>query len=112
MIYVSEGRRANAGPLKTCKCDSRRFVIRTLFVFLAGANGFIASHIVEQCLAKGWKVHATVRDPSNPEKIEHLLKMPGAKKLLKIFKSDLIAPGSFDEAFKGVDGIFHTATVS
>lgn len=36
--------------------------------------------------------------------------LKGAKERLKIFEADLTVEGSFDEAIKGVDGVFHIAS--
>lgn len=36
--------------------------------------------------------------------------LKGAKERLKIFEADLTVEGSFDEAVKGVDGVFHIAS--
>ena len=36
--------------------------------------------------------------------------LSGAKERLKIVKADLLIEGSFDEAVKDVDGVFHTAS--
>ena len=41
-------------------------------VCITGASGYIASHIVAQCLEKGMTVRATVRDPTAAEKVDHL----------------------------------------
>lgn len=44
------------------------------------------------------------------EKVGFLWSMSGAKERLKVFKADLMVEGSFDDAVKGVDGVFHTAS--
>ena len=36
--------------------------------------------------------------------------LKGAKERLKIFEADLTVDGSFDDAVKGVDGVFHIAS--
>ena len=45
----------------------------------------------------------------NPKKVDHLLKLDGAKERLRIFKADLLEEGSFDSAVEGCDGVFHAA---
>ncbi|KAL5726162.1 Tetraketide alpha-pyrone reductase 2 [Ranunculus cassubicifolius] len=77
---------------------------------VTGGTGFIASYIVKELLEKGHNVRATVRDPGDMEKVGFLLEMKGAKERLKLVKADLLQDGSFDEAVKGVDGVFHTAS--
>jgi nucleoside-diphosphate-sugar epimerase len=82
-------------------------------ICVTGANGFIAGHIVEHLLRNGHSVHATVRDPSNV-KNRFLLEIAdrvGATANLRIFKADLLAEGSFDEAVKGCDVVIHAAAV-
>ncbi|TKY67828.1 Tetraketide alpha-pyrone reductase 1 [Spatholobus suberectus] len=79
-------------------------------VCVTGASGFIASWIVKFLLQRGYTVRATVRDPSNPKKVEHLLKLEGAKERLHLFKADLLEEGSFDSVVEGCDGVFHTAS--
>ncbi|KAF8080795.1 hypothetical protein N665_0922s0009 [Sinapis alba] len=55
---------------------------------VTGGTSFIASHVVKALLDLGHFVRTTVRDSS----------------------ADLTVEGSFDEAVKGVDGVFHIAS--
>ncbi|KAG2398107.1 Cinnamoyl-CoA reductase [Vigna angularis] len=79
-------------------------------VCVTGASGFIASWIVKFLLQRGYTVRATVRNPANHEKVDHLLKLDGAKERLHLYKADLLEEGSFDSAFEGCYGVFHTAS--
>ncbi|CAI8608385.1 unnamed protein product [Vicia faba] len=79
-------------------------------VCVTGASGFIASWIVKFLLQRGYTIRATVRDPSNPKKVDHLLKLDGAKERLQLFKADLLEQGSFDSIIQGCHGVFHTAS--
>ncbi|CAI8583368.1 unnamed protein product [Vicia faba] len=79
-------------------------------VCVTGASGYIASWIVKFLLQRGYTVRATVRDPSNPNKVDHLIKLDGAKERLQLFKADLLEQGSFDSAIEGCHGVFHTAS--
>ncbi|XP_058735181.1 cinnamoyl-CoA reductase CAD2-like [Vicia villosa] len=81
-----------------------------MVVCVTGASGYIASWIVKFLLERGYTVRATVRDPSNPKKVEHLLKLDGAKERLQLFKADLLEEASFDSAIQGCHGVFHTAS--
>ncbi|GAD97816.1 cinnamoyl-CoA reductase [Paecilomyces variotii No. 5] len=78
---------------------------------VTGANGFIASHIVQQLLEIGHEVHATVRSTKNEKKIKHLLDMqvkwPGK---LTLFEADLLKETSFDTATKGCSVVYHVAS--
>ncbi|XP_010490093.1 PREDICTED: cinnamoyl-CoA reductase 1-like [Camelina sativa] len=79
-------------------------------VCVTGASGYIASWIVKLLLRCGYTVRATVRDPRDAKKTEHLLALDGAKERLKLFKADLLAEGSFEQAIEGCDAVFHTAS--
>lgn len=80
-------------------------------VLVTGANGYIASWLVRKLLESGHQVHATVRNPGDKAKVGHLLKLgvefPGK---LELFKADLLQEASFDEAMKGCEIVFHTAS--
>lgn len=86
---------------------------RGSWVLVTGANGFVASHVAQQFLQRGYKVRGTVRDL---EKSSWLTQ--------DVFKSytdtgdfelvvvpDLAVPGAFDAAIKGVSIIVHAASV-
>ncbi|RDX86394.1 hypothetical protein CR513_32275, partial [Mucuna pruriens] len=73
---------------------------------VTGATGYIGSCLVEALLQRGYTVHATVR---HPEKSQHLLSLWTGGDRLRIFKADLNEEGSFDEAVKDCDGVFHLA---
>ncbi|KAI8526173.1 hypothetical protein RHMOL_Rhmol13G0288400 [Rhododendron molle] len=79
-------------------------------VCVTGASGYIASWIVKFLLQRGYAVKASVRDPSDPKKTEHLLSLDGAKERLHLFKANLLEEGSFDAAVDGCIGVFHTAS--
>ncbi|XP_020214815.1 tetraketide alpha-pyrone reductase 1 isoform X2 [Cajanus cajan] len=79
-------------------------------VCVTGASGFMASWIVKFLLQRGYTVRATVREPSNPNKVDHLLRLEGANERLQLFKADLLEEGSFDSAVDGCDAVFHTAS--
>ena len=46
----------------------------------------------------------------DPKKVDHLLKLDGAKERLQLYKADLREEGCFDLAVKGCEGVFHTAS--
>ncbi|KAB1224978.1 Tetraketide alpha-pyrone reductase 1 [Morella rubra] len=79
-------------------------------VCVTGASGYIASWLVKLLLQRGYTVKASVRDPNEPQKTEHLLALDGAKERLRLFKADLEEEGSFDSAIDGCEGVFHTAS--
>ncbi|XP_042491718.1 phenylacetaldehyde reductase-like isoform X2 [Macadamia integrifolia] len=79
-------------------------------VCVTGASGYIASWLVKFLLAKGYTVKASVRDPNDPKKTEHLLSLDGAKERLHLLKANLLEEGSFDSVVDGCEGVFHTAS--
>ncbi|KAL6966522.1 hypothetical protein U1Q18_032301 [Sarracenia purpurea var. burkii] len=79
-------------------------------VCVTGASGYIASWLAKLLLQRGYTVKATVRDPRDPKKTEHLLALDGAKERLHLFKANLLEEGSFDSVVDGCDGVFHTAS--
>ncbi|GER46022.1 NAD(P)-binding Rossmann-fold superfamily protein [Striga asiatica] len=79
-------------------------------VCVTGASGYIASWLVKFLLQKGYTVKASVRDPSDPKKTQHLLDLDGAKERLHLFKANLIEEGSFDSLVDGCECVFHTAS--
>ncbi|KAH8656023.1 hypothetical protein BGZ60DRAFT_385011 [Tricladium varicosporioides] len=79
-------------------------------VLVTGINGYIASVIGQLLLSKGYTVRGTTRRAAS---VEPLLKGTYSEyqDRVKIYEvSDMTVDGAFDEAAKGVDGIFHTAS--
>lgn len=80
-------------------------------VLVTGATGYLAGWIIKRLLEEGKTVHAAVRDPGKIAKLSHLNAMaassPGE---VKYFKADLLEAGSYAEAMKGCDVVFHTAS--
>ncbi|KIY03615.1 uncharacterized protein Z520_00306 [Fonsecaea multimorphosa CBS 102226] len=80
-------------------------------VVVSGANGFIASHVVDQLLLAGYRVRGTVR---NSQKSAWLIDYfgnkygPGKFELIEV--PEMAEDGAFDEAVKGASGFIHTAT--
>ena len=56
----------------------QKFVTMDKPICVTGATGFIAAHIVQQLLEKGYKVHGTVRDVN---KAVHLKNLPHSENL-------------------------------
>ena len=80
-------------------------------VLVTGGSGYLASWIIKMLLNEGIDVHATVRDPANSEKIDHLAAMAKTSNgKLNLFKADLLDIGSFDAAMKDCELVIHTAS--
>ena len=88
-----------------------REIDRSKPVLVTGGTGYLASWIIKKLLEQGSVVNATVREPSNIQKISHLTALADASDgQLKLFKSDLLDSGSFDEAMRDCELVIHTAS--
>ena len=76
-----------------------------------GATGYIAGWLVKKLLEEGRTVHAAVRNPTKEIKVAHLNEIaansPGN---IKYFKANLLQEGSYAEAMKGCELVYHTAS--
>ena len=80
-------------------------------IAVTGANGFIASHIIQQLLADTeHDVRGSVRSLSNTARHGFLQEFSGASERLKLYEADLMKYGSFDEMMTGVDVCLHCAS--
>jgi nucleoside-diphosphate-sugar epimerase len=82
-------------------------------VLVTGANGYIASHIVDQLLGLGYRVRGTVRDITRHSWMLHLFsgRYPYAKERFELVEvRDLTDPNAFQDALQDVDGVVHTCT--
>jgi len=78
-----------------------------VIVLVTGASGYIAGHVIQLLLQKGFEVRGTVRSLSNPQKNSHLNELFPK---LQLYEADLLTPGSFDKAVENCEYIFHTAS--
>ncbi|NNF59669.1 MAG: NAD-dependent epimerase/dehydratase family protein, partial [Rhodothermaceae bacterium] len=67
--------------------------------FVTGGTGFVGSHLVEALLAKGYEVHALVRN--DPKWLSGLN--------VAFFHGDLFEERALREAMDGVDVAYHVA---
>lgn len=78
---------------------------------VTGGSGFVAGHLVALLLQEGYKVRATVRSLSNPDKTRSLAALgqqyPGR---LQLHEADLLQEGAFDLPMQGCDLVFHVAS--
>ncbi|KAM5347407.1 hypothetical protein ACJ41O_010412 [Fusarium nematophilum] len=79
-------------------------------VLVTGANGFLGSHIADQFLRHGYKVRATVRDPSKESwAVNVFSKLYGKDSFELVAVPEMEVDGAYDEAVKGVDIFAHSA---
>ncbi|KAI5206473.1 NAD(P)-binding protein [Aureobasidium subglaciale] len=80
-------------------------------VLVTGANGFIASHIVDQLIQSGYKVRGTVRTEAKGKWVQEFFdNKHGNDKLELEVVPDMAEKGAFDHAVKGCSGVIHVAT--
>jgi nucleoside-diphosphate-sugar epimerase len=80
-------------------------------VMVTGATGYVAGWLVKELLEAGLTVHAPVRNPDNKEKLKYLNRLADQYKgEIKYFKANLLEEGSYDEAMKDCELVFHTAS--
>lgn len=77
-------------------------------VVVTGASGFIAMHLIEQLLSRGYFVRGTVR--SEPESYAALHALDGAGERLELVRADLLDEAAFDVAVQGAPVVIHTAS--
>ncbi|CAM8999830.1 unnamed protein product [Rhodiola kirilowii] len=79
-------------------------------VCVTGPAGYIVSGLVKLLLLRGYTVKASVHDPNDPKKTQHLTALDGAKERLQLYKANLLEQGSFDPVVEGCEGVLHTAS--
>ncbi|MCH4824147.1 NAD-dependent epimerase/dehydratase family protein [Gramella lutea] len=80
-------------------------------VLVTGATGYVAGWLVKRLLEDGITVHAAIRDPEKEHKVHHLNGIASnSTGKIKYFKSDLLDEGSYADAMRGCELVFHTAS--
>ena len=75
-------------------------------VFVTGASGFIAKHILRELLEQGYEVRASTRSDKRKEELQSLF--PDAN--LEFATLDLTKDAGWHDALKGCDVLIHTAS--
>jgi nucleoside-diphosphate-sugar epimerase len=80
-------------------------------VVVSGANGFIASHVVDQLIQAGYRVRGTVRSLGRAAWVkDYFSEKYGADKIELVEVPDMGAPSAFDRVVAGAAGFIHVAT--
>lgn len=83
----------------------------TEVALVTGGSGYVALELIQQLLASGSVVHATVRNLGNEPKVRPLRKLQEQyPDRLKLFVADLLVPGTFEDAMRGCTVVFHVAS--
>ncbi|KAH8701660.1 NAD dependent epimerase/dehydratase [Talaromyces proteolyticus] len=89
--------------------SSPRTISQGATILVTGANGYIASHVINRLLADGYKVHGTVRD-EKPWLDEHFTTQYGEDSYKSIVVPTLADENAIAAAVKGVHGVVHVAS--
>jgi len=73
-------------------------------VLITGGSGFVAAHVLNSFLSRGYNVRTTVRSDESAEKVKKSHSKYVDQLSFAIVK-DVALPGGHDEAVKGVDGV-------
>ncbi|KAL4489910.1 hypothetical protein ABPG72_010809 [Tetrahymena utriculariae] len=80
-------------------------------VLLTGASGYLAGHIQNIILVRGYKIRGTVRSLKNHKKIDHIYQTnPALKQNLELVEADLCSKECWNSIMKDVDFVIHTAS--
>lgn len=76
-------------------------------VLVTGANGHLGYNLVHELVNRGYSVRAGVRDITNKEKHQHLVRLAN----VTLVQANILDLDEMVEASRGCDGIFHVAAV-
>lgn len=78
---------------------------------VTGGTGFVGLYVIKLLLERGHSVHTTVRSLKNKSKCKPLLDLQAQfHGSLQLFEADLMEAGSFAEAMKGCQVVYHVAS--
>jgi len=73
---------------------------------VTGANGYIATHVIDQLLKQGHHVRGTVRSLNDKAKVDELKKLGP----IELIEANLLDDASIKRAVKGIDIVMHVAS--
>ncbi|GAB6018891.1 hypothetical protein CHUAL_000549 [Chamberlinius hualienensis] len=80
-------------------------------ILVTGANGYIASHVIQLLQKEGYKVRGSVRDLKEESKTQWLKQLcPDAKHELELVEADLLKEDGWAAAVKDCQFVIHTAS--
>ncbi len=83
-------------------------------ILVTGATGYIAAHVVQQFLSRGYKVRGTVRSLLKASWLtQDLFAKEASAGLFELVEvPDMAVDGAYDSAIRGVTAVAHIATIS
>ena len=80
-------------------------------IFVSGATGYLASHVIKLLLEKGHKVRGSVRSLSNTAKYNYLYDLvPSSKSNLSLVEADLTDAKAWISALQGCEYVIYIAS--
>ena len=83
-------------------------------ILVTGVSGYVGKWCAVKLLEKGYRVRGTVRSQSKADQVRTTITgLLGAEApaRLELVEADLLSDAGWPEALRGVDAVFHTATV-
>ena len=78
-------------------------------VVVTGGSGYVGTHVIEQLLASGYSVVATVRSADAEARVRASLTQSDTSRLSFVL-AELTTDGGWDEALAGATYVIHTAS--
>ncbi len=78
-------------------------------VVVTGGSGYVGTHVIEQLLASGYPVVATVRSADAEDRVRASLTQSDTSRLSFVL-AELTTDGGWDEALSGATYVIHTAS--
>ena len=80
-------------------------------VLVTGASGFVASHIIQNLLERGYRVRGSVRSLQNEAKVRPIRELHvGSKHPVELVEAELLNADSWTEAAQGCRYVIHAAS--
>lgn len=86
--------------------SSQRLIAPGATILVTGANGYIASHVIDKLLSDGYKVRGTVR-AEKPWLDEYFTSQYGKDSYESVVVPSLEDESALDKAFEGIEGVVH-----
>ena len=79
-------------------------------IFVTGATGFVAKHIILKLLKRGYNVVGSVRALERGDEVRAAVASAGGDDRLRFVRLDLMKEPGWQEAMTGCDAVIHTAS--